>query len=249
MKYGLGWKRQKLDHRDLQYNAVPINIRKPVDLRPKMPPIYDQGQTGSCVANATAAAFQYARMSQSLANWTPSRLFIYWNTRDLEGTTDEDAGSENRDAIKSVANIGVCPETEWQFSAAMVTAKPSDRAYALATHAKAIQYAAVRNSLESILSCLNHNGPVIFGSSVFAGIQSEEAEKTGYIPMPTNTERAMGGHAMMIVGWLPDTHRFIIRNSWGAGWGMSGYGTMDRDYILNRGLTDDLWTIWLTSRN
>lgn len=249
MKYGLGWVRQKLDHRDVIYSASPVDIRKNVDLRPDMPPVYDQGQTGSCVANATAAAFQYSRMAQSLPNWVPSRLFIYWNARSYEGTTNSDAGSECRDGVKVVAKLGVCPENNWSYDESMVTVRPNDESFTIASHAKAIQYAAVKQSLEHILSCLRHGLPIIFGTNVFQSFVSGDTSQTGIVHMPEPTEASVGGHAILIVGWKPDTQEFIVRNSWGNSWGNDGYCYFPRDYILDPNLSSDFWVIYLTSRN
>jgi C1A family cysteine protease len=53
----------------------------------------------------------------------------------------------------------------------------------------------------------------------------------------------VGGHAVLGVGYNDAGRRFIVRNSWGAGWGMKGYGTMPYDYLANRNLADDIWTI------
>ena len=247
--YKYGWKRQSLDHRDIKYNASPVDPKNPIDLRPHMPPVYDQGQTSSCVANATAGAFQYSRMAQSLENWTPSRLFIYWNARSYENGTDTDGGSECRDGVKGVAQFGVCPEVEWPFDPSSVVAKPNPEAYQTALHAKATQYAAVNQSLEHILSCLNHKLPVIFGTNVFQAFEGPEVSSNGIVPMPSPTERAIGGHAILIVGWKPDTQEFIVRNSWGEVWGDNGYCYFPRDYILNPNLSSDFWVIYLTSRN
>ena len=46
-----------------------------------MPPVYDQGQLGSCTGNAIAGAMEYERDRQGLSDFVPSRLFIYYNER------------------------------------------------------------------------------------------------------------------------------------------------------------------------
>jgi len=249
MKYGFGWKRQKLDHRDLRYEAFPTDPTKSIDLRPQMPPVYDQGQTSSCVAHATAAAFQYSRMAQSLPNWIPSRLFIYWNARYYENATNVDGGSQIRDGVKGVANFGAIPEREWAFNPSLITAKPPASAYEDALHSRATQYAAVDQSLNHILSCLNHKLPVIFGTSVFQEFEGPKVATSGVVSMPGPDEAAIGGHAILIVGWKPETQHFIVRNSWGSNWGDNGYCYFPRDYILSPGLSSDFWVIYLTSRN
>ncbi len=108
MKY-YGWKYPKLVnemytdknlyfiHHELDYLS---NI-KLVDLRSNCPEIYDQGKLGSCTANAIAAAFEYDAIIQNGKDneFTPSRLYIYYNERLLEGTVQEDSGASISDSV------------------------------------------------------------------------------------------------------------------------------------------------------
>ncbi|MDN4593200.1 hypothetical protein [Polycladomyces subterraneus] len=59
-----------------------------VDLRPYMPPVYDQGQLGSCTSNALCAMRRYFAMKHG-DNTDLSRLYLYWHERELEGTIDQ----------------------------------------------------------------------------------------------------------------------------------------------------------------
>jgi hypothetical protein len=110
----LGWIPDLPDHRDQLYSA-PVtalqSLPSRVNLTPHCPPVYDQGQLGSCTANSIGAAVEFEQMKQKLASvFVPSRLFIYFNERSMEGTVDSDSGAQIRDGIKSVAKQGVCPE-------------------------------------------------------------------------------------------------------------------------------------------
>ncbi len=85
-KHHFGWVRDLPDHRDLTYSAPLARLTKmpaKVDLRPKCPPVYDQGQIGSCTANAIAAAIEFDRGRRPAIppDFVPSRLFIYYNER------------------------------------------------------------------------------------------------------------------------------------------------------------------------
>src|SRR5450432_2708498 len=115
-----GWAPDFPDQRDHVYGA-PLAKLGPLpakaDLTKLCPPVYDQGQIGSCTANAIAAALEFDRDKQKLADFMPSRLFIYYNERAMEKTTGSDAGAQIRDGIKSVGKQGVCPETEWPYIA------------------------------------------------------------------------------------------------------------------------------------
>src|ERR1700748_3416710 len=100
-----------------------------VDLRAQCPPVYDQGQLGSCTANAIAGAFQFELLKQSLPSFNPSRLFIYYNERVLEGHVKTDSGAQIRDGIKSVATQGVCDEALWPYVTSKFATKPSKALY------------------------------------------------------------------------------------------------------------------------
>src|SRR5258708_29232337 len=113
-----GWIPDRPDHRDFGYAAPGSVLRKlplKVDLRPQCPRVYDQKQLGSCTANAIAGAIEFDRMKQGEAAFVPSRLFIYYNERAIEGTILSDSGAAIRDGVKSVANQRDCPETEWPY--------------------------------------------------------------------------------------------------------------------------------------
>ena len=251
MKFGLGWKPDHLDHRDHVYGSLAYTAGIEIDLRDSMPAVYDQGPTNSCVANTIAAAVEYLRLRESLADWVPSRMFIYWQARAIEQCANVDEGCQIRDAIKVVANVGVPDETLWPFDLKAVNKTPNLVALTAARHSMVTQYARINdnNRRGSILSCLQHHGPVAFGASVFAAMDSDEVARTGIVPMPSPTDEPQGGHAMLIVGHNPTTREFIVRNSWGPNWGLGGYCFFPEDYILNPDLTDDLWTLWYVARN
>src|SRR5690242_13868381 len=97
-----GWVPDLPDHRDHLYAAPIVHLQslpRSVDLTAACPPVYDQGQLGSCTANAIAGAIQFDRRKQGVSDFTPSRLFIYYNERDLEGTVDSDSGAQIRDGV------------------------------------------------------------------------------------------------------------------------------------------------------
>src|SRR5438132_13933310 len=90
-----GWMPDVPDQRDLAYSA-PSRIVKALppqaDLRSTCSPVYDQGDLGSCTANAIGAAFEFERCKQKASDFMPSRLFIYYNERAMEQTIRSDAG-------------------------------------------------------------------------------------------------------------------------------------------------------------
>lgn len=245
-----GWIPDIPDQRDYLYTAPVAVLRKlptKVDLRPQCPPVYDQGQLGSCTGNAIAAAIQFDQMKQSLSQiFTPSRLFIYYNERVIEGTVDSDSGAMIRDGIKSVSKQGACQENMWPYNIGKFRDKPTDNCYKEAAKHTAVQYQRVSRTLNQMKGCLTSGYPFVFGFSVYQSFESDQVTKTGKIPMPnTKKEQLLGGHAVLAVGFIESQKRFIVRNSWGDSWGMKGYFTIPYNYLLNDNLSDDFWTIRL----
>lgn len=243
-----GWVPDVPDARDLAY-AAPIvamtQLQPQVDLRSGCPPVYDQGQLGSCTANAIGAAFQFDEIRQALPNpFMPSRLFIYYNERSMEGTVGSDSGAQIRDGIKSIGKQGVCPETEGPYNISQFTKKPAAGCFKDAIQHRAILYRRIPRDLTQMRACLAEGYPWVFGVSVYDSFESAAAAKTGDIPLPnTSTEQMLGGHALLAVGYDDSRHVFRFRNSWGTTWGDQGYGTIPYSYLLDANLSDDFWTV------
>jgi C1A family cysteine protease len=226
-----------------------------VDLRPLCPPVYDQAQLGSCTANAIAAAIEFDQMKQKIASFMPSRLFIYYNERVMEHTVTLDHGAQIRDGIKSVSNLGVCPETLWPYNdqnkdddpcpTCPYAKKPSPACYKAALKSTVKSYQRLTPTLDILKGCLASGFPFVFGFTVYQSFEGPEVAKTGILPMPGPNEKTVGGHAICCVGYNDATQQFIIRNSWGNQWGLQGYFMMPYAYATNSNLADDFWTIRL----
>ncbi len=259
------WTPDLPDPRDYQFVGPVQPLPPAVDLRPHCPPVVDQGQVGCCEGNALAGALGLLELRDlSLridpamdfaASFLPlSRMFIYYNSRALEGTTDRDAGASIRDGIKVLASLGVCTESTWPykavdaiFSRADTFTKPSDAAYAEAAAHKITSYLSVDNSdAANIKGALFNGFPVVFGFSVFPSFESQAVAFDGKVPMPTSADLddgALGGHAVLCVGYDDARGVFIVRNSWGAGWGDGGYCYFPYAYLTDPDLADDFWIL------
>lgn len=248
---GFGWLRDLPDHRDHLYSAPMAALTAlpaSVDLRGKCPPVYDQGQLGSCTANGIGGALQFERMKQNLQpEFIPSRLFIYYNERVIEHTVNSDSGAMIRDGIKSVAKQGDCPETSWPYDISKFTDKPTPVCYKEALKYKAVQYSRLLQNLNQMKGCLADGYPFVLGFTVYTSFMSPMVAKTGVVPMPGSSEQVLGGHCVLAVGYDDATQRFLIRNSYGDTWGMHGYGTMPYAYLTDSSLSADFWTIRLVA--
>ncbi|HLY39116.1 MAG TPA: C1 family peptidase [Candidatus Binatia bacterium] len=242
-----GWIPDLPDARDHRY-AAPLAalaaLPRKVDLSEHWPHVYDQGELGSCTGNAIAGVIEFAERQEKLAHpSTPSRLFIYWNERAIEHTTSVDSGAMLRDGIKSVHKDGACREKMWPYVVDRFASRPSAAAYEEARAHRVTSYARVARDLYQMKGCLGSGWPFVFGFTVYESFLSDAVAKTGHVPMPSPAETVEGGHAVVAVGYDDATHRFIVRNSWGPGWGMKGYFTLPYAYLLDDNLADDFWTV------
>jgi C1A family cysteine protease len=242
-----GWVPDLPDQRDHIFSApAPVlgTLPPSVDLRSQCPTtIYDQGQLGSCTANAIGAAFEFDLLKQGLSDFMPSRLFIYYNERVILGTVDSDSGAMIRDGIKSVRKQGVCPEDDWKYDIERFTEKPPASCYESALDNQALAYQRIPQTLNQMRGCLAHGFPFVFGFTVYESFESPEVARTGEAPLPGAGEAVLGGHAVLAVGYDDAAARFTVRNSWGPDWGDGGYFTLPYAYLTDRGLASDFWTI------
>jgi C1A family cysteine protease len=237
-----GWRPDRADHRDVQfYRPAGIRIPAMVDWSAKLPPCYNQGDLGSCTANALAGALQFLKTIKPEPIIMPSRLFIYYNERVMEDSVDTDSGAEIRDGIKSINRLGVCPESEWPYDISKFADRPPAKCYADAPQDLLLQYSRVDNThLNAVLAALTI-GPVVGGFLVYESFESDEVAKTGIVPMPARGEQVVGGHAILVTGYDKIAARFKVRNSWGTDWGMKGYFTIPFDFFTNSRLASDFW--------
>lgn len=237
-----GWLPDIPDGRDFLYKAIRPRVRIPktVDLRRFCSEVEDQGALGSCTAQALAGNVEFLDNRTDFTYQDVSRLFIYYNERVLIDTVSSDSGAMLRDGIKVLNKQGVCSEKNWPYRIARFAAKPPSTCYEEAKKHCISSYHRIL-ALSEMLACLSEGYPFVFGFAVYESFESAAVARTGVVPMPKKSERLMGGHAVMAVGFSEKERRFLIRNSWGRSWGQHGYGTMPYAYLES--LADDFWTI------
>lgn len=246
-KYSYGWKRDLPDVRD-QYFTLRHHAPLPnsIDLSDKTLTIYDQGQLGSCTANAGGALFEMIRTINQKPTYVPSRLYVYYNTRSLEGTINYDSGASIRNAIKSLAIFGAPNESLWPYDIERFAEKPPKEVYVEGNKHHLFNYKRVNNVLlHDIQHALALGYPIVAGFSVYESFESEETARTGQMTMPKPGEQMLGGHAVLIVGYCNDHQHFIVRNSWGEQWGDRGFFYAPYAYFVNKYLAADFWTATL----
>lgn len=248
---GLGWRPDTPDPRDHLWAAPP---RAAATIPPAyripsryLPPVWDQLQVGACTAFAALAGLETARRVAGRPAANPSRLFTYWTTRENEfgpGAGAVDSGATIRGVVKTLADYGTTGEAIWPYrDGSAWNVRPPEPAYTTAQARQVLGYRRVQQADTQIAAAVYARLPVVFGALIYEQMMDDTCARTGQVAMPSPAFRPVGGHAMLIVGYDFNARLFEVRNSWGRGWGRSGYCTFPMEYLTNPQLASDFWVI------
>lgn len=244
--HAYGWRPSLADLRDIPADTSGLEAADEVDPRTQMPAVYDQGQLGSCTANAVAGALQYdAIVNQRALAGAPSRLWLYYEERRREGTTSYDAGAYGRDGFKVAKHEGVPLEQVWPYVIGEYAVAPPQETYVELPRYRIDRFTHVHRDVNEWKRVLSNQQTIAFGFTVYESFESEQVANTGVVPMPSSREQVLGGHEVLAVGYLASEPNYVLcRNSWGPSWGQGGYFLMPWEYIMdpNR-LASDFRTI------
>jgi C1A family cysteine protease len=245
-------------------------LPKTVSLVQWFSPIEDQGNLGSCTANAGVGMIEYFERRAFGKHVDASRLFLYKATRNLMKEKG-DTGAFLRSTMGALVLFGVPPEEYWPYNIASFDKEPTAFCYAFAQNYQSLSYYRLDppgmpadQLLARIKTNLAAGLPSMFGFTVYSSI-SQAGNNDGKIPYPTKGEKIEGGHAIVVAGYddnmkiknaiqgsIETTGAFLIRNSWGTDWGQNGYGWLPYEYVL-QGLADDWWSLlkneWVDTGN
>ncbi len=265
---GMGWEHDLPDFRDytVATPAVAAVLAKSrplaaaaqtmpssVDLRAWCSPVEDQGDLGSCTANAGVGLLEYFERRAFGNHLDGSRLFLYKVTRDLLGWQG-DQGAYLRTTMQAMVMLGVPPEQYWPYNTPQFDDEPPAFCYSLGQDYKTVVYfrldpptSTPTQVKDAIRTQLAAGLPSMFGFTAFSSFPRVGDGKVD-IPFPQPGDSVLGGHAVVAVGYDDarmigtDRGALLIRNSWGPDWGDKGYGWMPYAYV-ERALADDFWSL------
>ena len=207
-----------------------------VDHSSQLPPVFDQGPAGTCVACATA--YYDKSFQKGLEHHWPltsnqhqfSPLYIYSQRRNQPG----DQGMTIREAMKIIQEQGVCSLACMPYDVHRLNVPPTPEQRKAAAPYRAKSYARL-SSIAEMQAYLTTN-------CFIAGVMVHEKfmdAPAGVIPMPTPGTEFLGGHAICIVGFDRRNRMFKFANSWGTQWGDRGFGHIG--YATLQALLMDAW--------
>jgi C1A family cysteine protease len=213
-----------------------------VDLRASLPPVWNQGSIGSCVAHGVAIAHIAAqRKNKAAKEIMPARLALYFQGRAVRGWQAQDSGMFISDAMKCVAKLGVADEKLYPYLTTRYLLKPPAAVYANGLLHQSLEYQKIDSSKPDVIKAALAEGlPVVFGSTLY---ENHGTLVGNVMPDPDLSTSAIGGHCMALVGYDSGKKQFLVRNSWGKSWGDNGHHWVSEKYICDLSLTDDVWVL------
>ncbi len=216
-----------------------------VDRRSSQSNIKNQRGRGTCVAHASCGCLEaFTHIPDDL-----SEQYLHYKFNEFMGRRhDADQGLKTTNAaIYLTRSDGrICEEADWPYTTQnTIDQAVRDSVYAPPTNAVNNQDYGVNSykiitdkgtTGDSIKNTRYLEALVYQGYNVVIGtwVSWDDKDNNGVLDPVLDSNGnpvGQGGHAMVVVGYNRSNQYFIVKNSWGPGWGHSGYALLHYDLI------------------
>ena len=197
-----------------------------VDLSPQVPPIGDQGQQGSCTGWAVGYYYKsYQEVVENRWNAADHRFSPSFVYNQCNG--GEDGGCVLDDAFRVVRDVGELESSEFPYDQGDYRRQPTADQRQRAAPYRAARFGLISSgggtpSVDDLRQWVGQGDVAVVAVAV--DWNNRGWSTTGIIDVPAPGENTRANHAIAIVGFDDSEQRFKFANSWGTGWGQSGYG-------------------------
>lgn len=208
--------------------AAAPSVPSSKDLRAAWWKIADQGSTGSCVGWASADSmirWHFVKAGRLASDELLSPRFVWMAAKETDQFITrptafiETEGTSLKTALDVARKFGVVRDSVLPFASGKLYPRRANTFYALAAQRKISAYFNLGTNLSNWRTWIATKGPILTRLDVdetWDGATETSGNLDDY-----KSETARGGHAVAVVGYRAG--RFIVRNSWGLGWGDDGY--------------------------
>jgi len=203
------------------------------DLRPAVDFVFDQGNIGSCVANALARLIGV--IYERATGFDPqfSRLYLNFWDRAIANALGTD-GALPVNALIVAQTRGICLDATYPYVPANENTQPPANCDVEAAKYKITGYETCPDAgnmttlLAWIKNCIANGSPVAYSFGVTQSFMDDAGacknwHKTSWSNAPSSSNPLLGGHENFFIGWDDDSQRVLGENSWGPEWGDGGF--------------------------
>lgn len=222
----------------MEYEADMAGLPSIIDRRAQQSPVKDQAGRGTCVAHASMGVLEaFAHIPDDL-----SEQYTHYKFNEFSGRPHNvNSGLRTTDAAPYLARGDgrICLEAEWPYIPSQWTintmvangtynvpqAAQDNQTYGIGAYKIITDNGLTGESIKNTryLEALVYQGyNVVIGTWVSWDDNNNDGILDPVLD-PNGNPIGRGGHAMLIVGYNRNEQYFIVKNSWSAGWGHSGY--------------------------
>lgn len=229
----------------VQSNLPPVLDWRNKDGLNWVSPILDQANCGSCVAFASIGTLE--TQYKIASGFAPFNIKLSTQNAFSCGGGACDYGWFPEAAARYLQNHGVPDEACMPYTSGATGQDVACEASCADTNQRSVRIGSYTTpsrsaqSVDAVKRALQH-GPLVTTLSVYADFMNYQSGVYKHV-----TGDFLGGHAVSIIGYDDTQRAFIIRNSWGTGWGENGFAYIS--YDDESGVGDETWSFDIPSLN